>query len=269
MPEWPQSLTSYVNLIKALPHPAAVFWGSHLSLVHNFAWGAATRYHNGQGRPAAEYYRGEARSALQSAVTGRTIRIGTSSCQSAAGCFGPGPDPLAGLQDTASSHELADRVSPSAGEVFSQKTPGESFGASMVICPLLDDRGHRQGAFAQSLDAPSSQRSLDNELLGQGSDSESPSDRHVSQHNDFLDKPEKDQDEILSKALPPAPLDRHGGLVDAVSRHGHIDLKQSQLFQRFSELLPTGLAILNHNVSAQPLRLPSAPGRGDSLTRWK
>lgn len=210
--EWPQSLTSYVNLIKALPHPAAVFWGSHLSLVHNFAWGAATRYHDGQGRPAAEFYRGEARSALQSAVTGRTVRI--------------------------------------AGEVFSQKTPSESFGASMVICPLLDDRGHRQGAFAQSLDGPSSQRSLDNELLGHGSDPDSPSDRHMPQHNDFLDKPEKDQDEILSKALPPGPLNRHGGLADAVSRHGHIDLKQSQLFQRFSELLPTGLAILNHNAEA-------------------
>lgn len=75
--EWPQSLTSYVNLIKALPHPAAVFWGSQLSLVHNFAWGAATNYHEGQGHPAIEYYRGESRSALQSAVTGRSVRIGT------------------------------------------------------------------------------------------------------------------------------------------------------------------------------------------------
>lgn len=173
---------------------------------------------------------------------------------------------MAGSQDIRASQELADRVSRTAGDVFSPKTPGGSFGASVVICPLLDDKGHRQGAFAQSLDSPSSQRSLDNELLGHGSDPESPVDRNKPQHNDFLDKPEEDQDEILSKALPPSPRDRHSGLADAVSRHGHIDLKQSQLFQRFSELLPTGLAILNHNVSAQSLRLPFAPGRGDSLT---
>lgn len=120
----------------------------------------------------------------------------------------------------------------------------------MVICPLLDDRGHRQGAFAQSLESPSSQSSLDLDLLGQSPNPESPDDRHRSQHNGFLDKSQKDQDEILSKALPPGPLDQHGHLADSVSRHGHIDLKQSQLFQRFSELLPTGLAILNHNVGA-------------------
>lgn len=166
---------------------------------------------------------------------------------------------MAGSQDIAARHELADRVSCTAGGVFSPKTSGGSFGASVVICPLLDDRGHRQGAFAQSLDSPSSQRSLDNELLGQGPDPEALGDRHRPQDNDFLDKPEKDQDEILSKALPPGPLDQHSDLADAVSRHGHIDLKQSQLFQRFAELLPTGLAILNHNVSAQSLRLPLAP----------
>ncbi|KKY37852.1 putative two component histidine kinase 1 [Diaporthe ampelina] len=159
--EWQQSLTSYINLIKALPHPAAVFWGSQLSLVHNFAWGAATNYHDGQGHPAIDYYRGEARSALQSAVTGRTVRI--------------------------------------------------------VIRRLTFATVARQ---------------------------------NKPQNNEFLDKSEKDQDEILSKALPPDPVDRHGDLADAVSRHGHIDLKQSQLFQRFSELLPTGLAILNHNAEA-------------------
>lgn len=131
----------------------------------------------------------------------------------------------------------------------------------MVICPLLDDRGHRQGAFSQSIDDPPSQRSLDNELLGQNEDAESPGDRHKPQNNDFLDKSEEDQDEILSKALPPDPSDRRrdsSGAIsrsDAVSRHGRIDLKQSQLFQRFAELLPTGLAILNHNVSAESLDL--------------
>lgn len=153
----------------------------------------------------------------------------------------------------------ANSDSRTAGDVFSQQnTRGRSFGASVVICPLLDDRGHRQGAFCQSLDDPSSQRSLDNELLGQNSDAEYPGDKQRSQNNEFLDKSEADQDEILSKAFPPHPSDRDSS--DAVARHGHIDLKQSQLFQRFAELLPTGLAILNYNVSAQLLLVPMRSG---------
>lgn len=161
--------------------------------------------------------------------------------------------------DTVADHDLADKDAHAAGDLFSKNTPGESFSASVVICPLLDDKGHRQGAFAQSLDDPASQRSLDNELLGGGSDVESPSDRHTSQSEEFLDKSQEDQDEILSKAMPPGPNDRPSDMSDAVSRHGRIDLKQSQLFQRFAELLPTGLAILNHNVSIRSRRHPHIP----------
>ncbi|KAL1853565.1 hypothetical protein Daus18300_011769 [Diaporthe australafricana] len=208
-PQWPQSLSSYISLIKAFPHPAAVFWGPKLSLIHNFAWGAASNSHDGQGSPSIDHYRGEARAALQSAVTGRTVRIG--------------------------------------GDTFFKNSADQAFDVPVMICPLLDDRGHRQGALAQSLDGPASQRSLDNELLGQGSGPELSVDRHMQDSSAFLDKSEKDQDEILSKAFPP---DHRGDLANAVSRHGHIDFKQSQLFQRFAELLPTGLAILNHNAEA-------------------
>lgn len=215
----------------------------------------ASEYHDGQGHPAVEKYRGEARSALQSAVTGRTVRIGTYSPPGPLGCLGPRPWSY-GSQDIVVSHDVVDKKEHTAGDLFSQNTPGGTLSASVVICPLLDDRGHRQGAFAQSLDDPSSQRSLDNELLGNGSDVESPSDRNKSQNEDFLDKSQEDQDEILSKAIPPGPSDRgRDDMSDAVSRHGRIDLKQSQLFQRFAELLPTGLAILNHNVSLQSLPL--------------
>ncbi|KAK2610015.1 hypothetical protein N8I77_003475 [Diaporthe amygdali] len=208
-PSWPQTLSSYVGLVKAFPHPAAVFWGSHLSLIHNFAWGVATNRHDAQGAHAVDLFRGEARGALQSAVTGRTVRI--------------------------------------SGDFFFTSTPDHAYDTPVLMCPLLDDRGHRQGALAQLLDGPPSQRSLDNELLGSGSSIASPDERFRSQNNGFLDKSEKDQDDILSKAVPP---DRRGDLADAVSKHGHIDLKQSQLFQRFAELLPTGLAILNHLAEA-------------------
>lgn len=165
---------------------------------------------------------------------------------------------MSGWPHIGASRDLANKDSFVAGDLFSQQnTRGGSFGASVVICPLLDDRGHRQGAFCQSLDDPCSQRSLDHELLGQNSDDGYPGERHKTQNNEFLDKSEEDQDEILSKALPPHPSDRESS--DAVAKHGHIDQKQSQLFQRFAELLPTGLAILNYNVSSQFLPVPGAP----------
>lgn len=187
----------------------------------------------------------------------------------AARCRCPGPDPVPGPPDVGASRDLANDDLRTAGDLFVQSHPDGSFGASVVICPLLDDRGHRQGAFSQSVESASSQRSLDSELLGQNSDLESPGGKQINQNNEFLDKSEKDQDDILSKALPPDPHDRHSRIADAVSRHGHIDLKQSQLFQRFSELLPTGLAILNHNVSARSLR-PHAPQDSvvSCLTGW-
>lgn len=69
----------------------------------------------------------------------------------------------------------------------------------------------------------------------------------MSQNNKVLDKTEQDQESILNKiaSLPNSPHDSD----DEGSGHGHMDSKQSQLFQRFAELLPTGLAILDHNVS--------------------
>lgn len=74
--KWPQALCSYVNLIEAFPHPAAVFWGPKLAIVHNIAWGSASNYDDGQSAPAADWYKGEARGSLQSALTGRTVRVG-------------------------------------------------------------------------------------------------------------------------------------------------------------------------------------------------
>lgn len=157
-----------------------------------------------------------------------------------------------GSHDITGNHIPADNPSRTAGDAFFKNSPDQAFVTPVMICPLLDDRGHRQGALAQSLDSPASKRSLDSEHLGQGSDPEFSVDRHRQGSSAFLDKSEKDQDEILSQAFPP---DRSGHLANAVSRDGHIDLKQSQLFQRFAELLPTGLAILNRNVSTLTLCL--------------
>ncbi|ROV97986.1 hypothetical protein VMCG_07047 [Cytospora schulzeri] len=74
--KWPPALGNYVNLIEAFPHPAAVFWGPKLAIVHNIAWGTAANYDDGQSAPAADWYKGEARGSIQSALTGRTVRVG-------------------------------------------------------------------------------------------------------------------------------------------------------------------------------------------------
>lgn len=90
-------------------------------------------------------------------------------------------------------------------------------------------------------------RSLDNELLGNRSSLESPGSlQHKSQNNDILAKSEEDQENILKKVAPPSGT--RNDMVDPVLRNDPMDSKQSQLFQRFAELLPTGLAILDHNV---------------------
>lgn len=120
--------------------------------------------------------------------------------------------------------------------------------APVLVCPLLDEQGHRHGVLAQLLHNPMPHRSLDNELLGNGPDRSSPSTLpHRSQNNDILLKSEEDQENILKKVT--LPSDVRGDMEDAISKYNHMDSKQSQLFQRFAELLPTGLAILDHNVS--------------------
>ncbi|KUI54506.1 Peroxide stress-activated histidine kinase mak2 [Cytospora mali] len=206
--KWPLPLRNYVNLIEALPHPAAVFWGPHLSIIHNIAWGSAANYDDGQSAPAADWYQGEARGSLQSALTGRTVRV--------------------------------------AGSFFFRNMPHHAPDAPVLICPLLDENGHRQGVFAQLLHNSLPHRSLDNELLGRSTSSAGPR-PHRSQNNELLDKSEQDQENILNKVSQPS-----GTLSDVVDSpsNDHMDSKQSQLFQRFAELLPTGLAILDHNAEA-------------------
>lgn len=126
--------------------------------------------------------------------------------------------------------------------------PHHAPSAPVLVCPLLDEEGHRQGVLAQLLHNQMPQRSLDNELLGNRLNLDSPGPTsHRSQNNDILAKSEEDQENILQKVAPPSGI--RVGIDDTASRQDPMDSKQSQLFQRFAELLPTGLAILDHNVS--------------------
>lgn len=134
-----------------------------------------------------------------------------------------------------------------AASFFFRNTPRHAPDAPVLICPLLDEKGHRQGVFAQLLHDAPPHYSLDNELLGNGSShSSSKSSSRTSQNCHNLSRPEQDQDTELDNISHSS--DDPGATVKAISAHEQLDSKQSQLFQRFAELLPTGLAILDHNV---------------------
>jgi hypothetical protein len=74
---WPVALTCLVNTcILPIPHCAAIFWGSSLSIVHNLAWGKARGDLDGQGRSADDTYSNEALSSLRATLRGRTCKVG-------------------------------------------------------------------------------------------------------------------------------------------------------------------------------------------------
>ena len=74
---WPLALTCLVNTcILPIPHCAAIFWGSDLSIVHNLAWGKASGNLDGQGARASDSYSGEALSSLKAVLRGRTVKVG-------------------------------------------------------------------------------------------------------------------------------------------------------------------------------------------------
>jgi hypothetical protein len=59
-----------------MPHCAALFWGSSLTVIHNSAWAKARGSLDGQGSSASDAYKAEALSALQTVARGRTVKVG-------------------------------------------------------------------------------------------------------------------------------------------------------------------------------------------------
>jgi hypothetical protein len=59
-----------------MPHCAAIFWGSSLSIVHNLAWAKARGDLDGQGKNAHDTYSNEALSSLRASLRGRTCKVG-------------------------------------------------------------------------------------------------------------------------------------------------------------------------------------------------
>ncbi|OCK85509.1 two component histidine kinase 1 [Lepidopterella palustris CBS 459.81] len=181
--KWPESLNCFVNLIATFPHPSCIFWGKDLAVVHNLAWGTATRYHDGQGGRANDCFSGEALSSIQTSIRGRTVKV---ACR----LFLPN-DTEYGPDD------------------------------EILLSTLLDNSGSRQGVFAQFMHTPSVARSM------------------------YLPGLQYSSNEKSDARAKPWASQQTGG-----KRQNQVDAKQTQLFQRFAELVPNGLAILDSDAEA-------------------
>ncbi|KAI9687088.1 MAG: hypothetical protein M1822_002498 [Bathelium mastoideum] len=179
---WPVALRCYVQLISALPQPAAIFWGDTLANVHNLAWRKASADDTIQGVDAADCFSGEALGSLWSSVRGRTVKV--------------------------------------AGKTFLPTTPDHDTNAPLLLSTLLDEEGSRKGVFAQLIHTPRSEKALDTELLG-------------------------GQDETRKQQIISDTKNKNVGAGETMP-----DAKQIDLFQRFAELVPNGLAILDSEAEA-------------------
>ncbi|KAF2811370.1 uncharacterized protein BDZ99DRAFT_461454 [Mytilinidion resinicola] len=178
--DWSQTLTCYVNLITTFPHPACVFWGDDLSIIHNLAWGKATGNLDGQGIRAHDAFEGEALGCIKTSVRGHTVKV--------------------------------------ASRFFLPNTPDYGPEATIIMSTLLESNGHRTGVFAQLLQNATVERSIS--WAG------------------------------LSRKHSTATRTKGSGTQQTGNKDHQVDEKQTQLFQRFAELLPNGLAILDSEAEA-------------------
>ncbi|KAF2253673.1 putative histidine kinase HHK12p [Trematosphaeria pertusa] len=139
-------------------------------------------------------------------------------------------DGLGASADDSYSHEalgalrgaLRGRTVKVASRFFLKHTPDQTEDAQLLLSTILDERGKRQGVLAQLLENVAAERYVPLSLL------EELSEKHPARRT-------KD-----SAAQQP---DSYPGKEQA-------DSKQTQLFQRFAELLPNGLAILDKEAEA-------------------
>lgn len=184
-----------------MPHCAAIFWGSDLTVIHNLAWGKARGDVDGQASSANDSYSNEALTTLRAVLRGRTVKVGkhqalpVRSSQSSS------------LKVPAARFFLVDII--------------DSRESQLLLSTILDEDGTRQGILAQVLENHTVERYMPIE---------------------GLDK--------LSRNNPSQKVDNPDSEQDSKTRSEQADSMQTQLFQRFAELLPNGLAILDKNAEA-------------------
>lgn len=187
-----------------MPHCAAIFWGTDLTVIHNLAWEKARGGLDGQATRARESYNHEALGTLQTVLRGRTVKVGKH--RPFIRMHSLQPHPLTRL----------------AARYFLKNIPDDR-DAQLILSTILDDKGTRQGVFAQYL--------LNHNV-----------DRYMPIEG--IDK--------MSRAKPGRQLKPQGNQQPNNKDLGspQADSEQTNLFQRFAELLPNGLAILDKDAEA-------------------
>ncbi|KAJ4366943.1 hypothetical protein N0V83_007473 [Neocucurbitaria cava] len=215
---WPSALQCLVNsCILPMPHCAAIFWGNDLSIIHNLAWGRACGNLDGQGAAAQAGYSSEALSTLRAVLRGRTVKVGkhqalpVQSSQSSS------------LKIPAARFFLTDII--------------DSRESQLLLSTILDEHGARVGVLAQLLENHTVERYMPIDGL------------------DKLSRKNPTKKVKNSKSLKNDKMgDKVDDLVDEEKGHDsdkeQADSTQTLLFQKFAELLPNGLAILDKNAEA-------------------
>jgi signal transduction histidine kinase/CheY-like chemotaxis protein len=195
--------------LSTLSHPASIFWGDELILLHNEAWSAATGGGYGeQGQPQLELLTTDAARALRSSFYGGTPMAVQS-------------------RDLLRSHgkESQDHV--------------------VLLSPLLEaDTWVAKGVMAQLFPAPDSPEP-----------DASPGRPHELPASSQELQQQRRPSNMTSKRIHEIPLDEH------------------PFFHRFAEMLPNGLAILNHKAEAVFVNqtfyeLTTHRGADRSFTSW-
>jgi len=203
---WPSLLRSFTQFTSTLSHPAAIYWGQDLTLVHNDAWRQAAGDDAGLGKSHVDELSKETVSILRAATVGRTAR-------------------------NVQCHHLLQNWSADQDTI--------------TLSPLIDNH-EVGGVVAQLLLSPSRLK-----------------DRTAKQHEpDDNDPPANNFGDDIKRS-------------DKLSQEAtdNFALEEHPFFQRFAEMLPIGLAILNQRADAifvnkQFFELTTHQGSDKTFTSW-
>ncbi|KAL1608200.1 hypothetical protein SLS60_003139 [Paraconiothyrium brasiliense] len=209
---WPTALKVLVNsCILPIPHCAAIFWGKDLSIVHNLAWGKARGDLDGQGSRAGETYSEEALSALRAAVRGP--------CR-----------------------------------FFLKHAPDHRAESQILVSTIIDENGERQGVLAQLLGSGVGDRYLDFSKVDDLASHRPQKNKHSASSQtegvNSHDSQERSANDDLNTKAARRTKDSASQQQNSRGAQNQADAQQTQLFAKFAELLPNGLAILDKEAEA-------------------
>lgn len=206
-----------------MTHCTAIFWGSDLTVIANTAWTKARGKLDGQSTSALQTYKAEALSTLQRVVRGRTVKVGKNHtalpCQSGTSSYTVSADAnffLPGIDNHSNGSET-----------------------QVLLSTLLDDKGSRQGVLAQLMQNTTVEKytALEGlDRLAPGNGSQRKNNRNQKSNSTKMATRNPDKEDTNEK--------------DGETGDDQPDAMQTQLFERFAELLPNGLAILDKELEA-------------------